>query len=900
MQKKSVWQRFGIFFYDKWRYTSLLIAVVAGFGLVAYTTMMRREGFPSVEIPVGFVQVVSLGSDAKSNDQTFALPIIEAAKQANGFKKVQASSSEQGSAVSITFKDGTDVQSELNKLEAGLKDKLPQNGARVVYVKINASKFTPEGDDLLVSVHDESSDAEAVDKKAAELASMIKSAGLSQVKDVHNFPSFERNVNPVTGESKISQVRFDRFYDQSSDKFLTSTLVGVTGVDKADQLKLYDQVNEFLHSARVKDANIDGEIALSFAENIREQISGLQRNLLEGLAVVLLVSFILISFRSSIVTALSMTITVLGTVAVLYAIGYSLNTITLFSLVLCLALIVDDTTIMVEAIDAGFKKGKKYRDTVLEAIGKVIRASATGTLATMLAFAPMLFIGGILGKFIKAIPVTIITSLGVSLLVSFIFIPLLKRATYGKIIKHKKREFHPAGKIEEALGNRLSSTLRWSDQTRQRRILMRLGAVMVGLSFLVAGGLIFSKVKFNIFPSPKDGTEIVVTAKVKNSEAASIDSTSAVTDRSLLLIKDVLGDDLRHLSLVGNSGSASSQGYGANIRLSPMNERKTGSVDLSRKLETELNASVPEMFFKVTPQGAGPPPGSFSVQVNADNEQQAYILANDVKKFLETTSIKRPDGSEAKFIESSVTPSVIVTRSGNQRVVTVDARFNADDTSALVQLGQKLVEDKYTAGYIKSIGAEQSNISFDFGFEEENQESFASMGKAAGPLFLAMFLIMAILFRSLLQPILILTALPFAFFGVAAGLYLTKNEISFFSMLGVFALIGISLNNTILLTDYANHSRDKGLKPSEAMAAAIKERLRPLLTTSITSVLALLPLALNDPFWEGLAYALIFGLISSTLLVLLVFPYFYLIDESFNSILGRVFRKVLRHKTRKA
>ena len=80
MQKKSVWQRFGIFFYDKWRYTSLLIAVVAGFGLVAYTTMMRREGFPSVEIPVGFVQVVSLGSDAKSNDQTFALPIIEAAK----------------------------------------------------------------------------------------------------------------------------------------------------------------------------------------------------------------------------------------------------------------------------------------------------------------------------------------------------------------------------------------------------------------------------------------------------------------------------------------------------------------------------------------------------------------------------------------------------------------------------------------------------------------------------------------------------------------------------------------------------------------------------------------------------------------------------------------------------
>jgi multidrug efflux pump subunit AcrB len=109
-------------------------------------------------------------------------------------------------------------------------------------------------------------------------------------------------------------------------------------------------------------------------------------------------------------------------------------------------------------------------------------------------------------------------------------------------------------------------------------------------------------------------------------------------------------------------------------------------------------------------------------------------------------------------------------------------------------------------------------------------------------------------------------------------------------MLGVFALIGISVNNAILLTDYANQARGEGASPAEAIAQALRARLRPLLTTSSTSILALLPLALNDPFWEGIAYTLIYGLLSSTLLVIFVFPYFFLIEEALRSRLRSIFR----------
>jgi HAE1 family hydrophobic/amphiphilic exporter-1 len=172
------------------------------------------------------------------------------------------------------------------------------------------------------------------------------------------------------------------------------------------------------------------------------------------------------------------------------------------------------------------------------------------------------------------------------------------------------------------------------------------------------------------------------------------------------------------------------------------------------------------------------------------------------------------------------------------------------------------------------------------------------MSKAAGPLFVVMIVAMALLFRSLLQSLLILTALPFAIFGVANGLYWSNNEISFFTMLGVFALIGISLNNTILLTDYANQAKARGKKSVAAMAEALRARFRPLLTTSVTSVLALLPLALNDPFWEGLAFALMFGLVSSTILVVIVFPYFYLIDESIGELFRRLRKRVVKTKRR--
>ena len=130
-------------------------------------------------------------------------------------------------------------------------------------------------------------------------------------------------------------------------------------------------------------------------------------------------------------------------------------------------------------------------------------------------------------------------------------------------------------------------------------------------------------------------------------------------------------------------------------------------------------------------------------------------------------------------------------------------------------------------------------------------------------------------------------AIPFSIFGIMLGLDITNNPISFFAMLGFFALVGLSIKNTILLTDYANQSRRSGLGAVDSAVAALEERFRPLFATSVTAVVSLIPLALSSPFWQGLTVLLIFGLLSSTFLVVVVFPYYYLGVEYLRLTVGQ-------------
>ncbi len=137
------------------------------------------------------------------------------------------------------------------------------------------------------------------------------------------------------------------------------------------------------------------------------------------------------------------------------------------------------------------------------------------------------------------------------------------------------------------------------------------------------------------------------------------------------------------------------------------------------------------------------------------------------------------------------------------------------------------------------------------------------------------YLILVGLFKSFIQPVVILLTVPLALVLVFPGLLLTNNPLSFFSGIGIIALTGVVVNDAIVLLDAINQYRQRGLSKHEAIVAGVKQRVKPILSTSITTIGGVLPLSIANPFMGPLGFALSFGLVSSTICTLYVIPIIY-------------------------
>ncbi len=868
--KKTLLQRFSLFFFDHPRTTLVGWVAIISFGFLSYSVLLQRQGFPSINLPFSTITGVYFVGDQAKVDKDVALPASKAILALPDVKTVNATSGANFVALQIEYKEGTDSKAGSAEAQKAVEALNLPESARLKFQAIDFSKYDNKYD-LLVSVYGpEASSSSDLQTQAATVAANLQ--GAAHVKTATVEPQTETAINPITGQPTTQVTSFDRTAVMQDGKlvFKKSVTVGVTTDADTDVLKLYDSVNDTLKKT---DGNINAVVSGSTAESVREQVNSLQSNLMEGLIIVAVISLLLISWRAGIATSLSMATVLLATIGSLKLFGYSLNTITLFALILSLALIVDDTTIVAEAIDAGQEEGLSKRETVALAIKRVARASTTGTLVTMLAFAPMLFIDGILGGFIRALPITIIASLAFSLLISLTFIPFLARWI---ILPNKKKgdkvgkmhSSNPVIRAEHFVSDGLSKIITWTRPKRKRKIGMALAAMALSLVALFGSFYYFGKLKFDIFPAGKDGNEMTVSISFKPGTPITV--AEATTDKANVIIANTVGDTVQQISY---TNMATSSNATAQVSLVPYQDREATAPEIQEKLTKALTGFDQNATLKVTVSGAGGPTEDqpFKVQINTTDAAKAAALSKELIAYMQSAELKRSNGTTAKFTNPQTSGNVTVTRKNGIQIFEVSAGFNADDTSALVNIGQSAVE--------KEFASQKDILKFDFGNESNNQDSFKSMLLAFPVLIVVMLILLIIQFRSLIQPLLILLAIPFSFLGVAFGLHLTNNPLSFFVMIGFFALIGIAVNNTIMLVDYANQSLKEGNGHIEAIASAVRHRFRPLLTTSLISIVALTPLAYNDPFWQSLAVTLIFGLMSSTFLVITVFPYFWLIAE---------------------
>lgn len=889
--------------YDHSRIAAIAWIVLAVFGILSYSVLLRREGFPSVNIPVTVISGAYLVNDATKVDSQVTKPISDIILKDDRVTSVQSQARGAFFTVIVQYEDGTDANRAASDLERALQQSADLPAQANYTFQSPQFGFTERGDDAVVTLHttepvgqEGQSDLSSLISQSEDLVAFIKQKNIEQVEDISVISPLSQGVNPATGLQTSRQSGFDRYAERTDGRteFYRSVAIGIMQKPGTDVIAMDDQLRQAVDEYNGSQSSTGARAVVSagFANDIKHQISELQRALLEGLIAVLIVGSILIAIRASIITVLSMLTVLAITVSVLFVVGYTLNTITLFSLILCLGLIVDDTIIMVEAIDAQRRRLKSARGIIRTATRKVSRAMVAATFTAALSFAPLIFVTGILGGFIRAIPVTVIISLLVSLLVALVFIPLFARyILLGKKQLGSGDAGEPAAKLESKIAGFIAKPMVWARGSTKRLVGVGSLAVLTGLLFIGAGALLARQVTFNIFPASKDTNGMAV--ELRMAPGTTIEAAEGTADRAGKIVADILGPNLEAASYYSVADERQAT---LTVMLTPYEDRDIRSPELVSQLNQAFD-NFDGATVEVRQLDAGPPPSAFTVQVAAQDRAAATDAANDIAAYLRGVVLTRTSGEQARLRDVTVADPAVISRADGRPYVAVTGNFEGTDTSTLVTLAQNAIASEFNAGRLQQYGLPADAIDYDLGQEQSNQDSFRALALAFPILLLVIYLLLAVQFRSLLQPLLIFMAIPFSLFGIALGLYLSDNPLSFFAMLGFFALIGLSLKNTILLTDYANQLRREGVSVVDAAIGALHERFRPLLATSLTAVVSLIPLAITSPFWEGLAIVLIGGLLSSTLLVVTVFPYYYLGAEFIRiKVGGAVARRLRRRK----
>ncbi|MEQ8842546.1 MAG: efflux RND transporter permease subunit [Acidimicrobiales bacterium] len=845
-------------------------------GSYAYADGLDREGFPPVNIPVVVAEATYFVDDPARVDAEIAIPFEAAYADVEGVDQIRTFARDNGFVGVVEFDSSFSSRDGVAALTAVAEPVLP-DVVDLTIEPVDATKFNDTYDIIVTIIGPDSASADTLQSQASRAADMLD--GLDEVSLAEPLDLLTASVNPTTAEEEIRRTSFTRYAEQGDTSSTESIGVGLIRNDDADvdTLEFSDAVQQRLDDGVGLDEGFRAVIGAEFADDIRAQLGSLTSNLLVGLVAVALISLLLIGWRAAVLTAAFMATVMLTSLIGLLLIGYSLNTITLFGLILTLGLLVDDAIVVSESVDANrdiaTNEDPREVGVIRAAVDRVGAASFAGTLSTLTVFAPMVFISGILGEFIRPIPVTVMLTLALSFLLSVTVIPTLgrvfilrgSRAT-GPVVRLQKRVARDLGRLAAyPAGHGWRGRVVWVG-------LVALAVAMIANSFGAAG-----RIGFNIFPPTKDSNALQIS--VDFDPGTTIDVARAIQADIDTIVLDVLGDDAERYQVV--SGNA--RGSFAFVDLVPMSDRGETSPGYVDRIE-QATAEVEGVRVVANPVDVGPPVDEFpfQVQIVFDEGQlaAAEALAMEVAEALPGSMIDKTTGDPTRFTTAFVASADQVWRTDGVPKLEVRAAFDTDDTTSNLTAAEDFVADRWPAADLEARGLDADALNFDFGLESDNQDDFASLGIALIFAIVLTLLFLVLQFRSLVQPLLVFLAVPFSFFGVFNLLERTDNSISFFVGVGFIALIGVAVNNTILLVDAANQARGRGGTPAEAIREAVERRFRPLVVTTATTVAGLLPLALSDPFWEALCFVLIGGLVSSTFLVLTAFPALYLAVET--------------------
>ncbi len=696
-------------------------------------------------------------------------------------------------------------------------------------------------------------------------------------------------------------------------------------------------------------------ITYDAGDDIAHDLKELSKVALETVVLVMILLFLTLGWRESLVAAASIPLSFLIAFIGLAASGNTINFISLFSLILAIGILVDSGIVVVEAIHTRLMTAGGKRQAAIQAIQEYAWPLIAGTLTTVAVFVPLFFLSGIVGKFIASIPFTVIFVLLASIFVALGLVPLL--AIYLIRKEPSRIELLQEGYNERAkawyekylrgiLGNR----------KKENRFLL----TMVGLFFLSLLLPMVGLVKVVFFPT--EDMDFVYIEIEKPLGTALTDTDLAVRE-----VEEMLYGDSRIESFVSDvgvgsafSGSGASGSNIGNITVNLASDRKEMSGEIVTSLREELSAITSARIVVSEPAGGPPTGAAISVTFVGEDlaslgtavDQGARVLS-DVAGTTNIDTSMKDDGSEfvvrldsARAAELGVSPLTVAEtlRGALFGVKATDIRDGATDIEVRTKLdlnpGYRDPSETANAtidavrsltvpgkngpiplSLIATITYEPANavirhedgtriatltadakaggnplmIASDFtkkmesvtlpegvnmkigGESEDVNQSFAEMGIALLAGAALMLAILVLEFNSFRHSLYLLSIIPLSLVGVFFGLLITGSPLSFPSMLGVIALAGVIINHAIILMDsVARIGKEHDTKSlTDVVVEAASSRFRPIVLTTITTVIGMVPLSLAAGIWGPLAFSIMFGLAWSMILTLVLVPVLY-------------------------
>ena len=744
-------------------------------------------------------------------------------------------------------------------------------------------------------------------------------------------------------------------------------------------------------------ADVEVRLVYSQAEQVENSVNRVKMTIIEGaLLTVLIVFLFLHSWRSTIITGLTLPIAVIATFIALYAFGFTLNMMTLMALSLCIGLLIDDAIVVRENIVRHLGMGKTHLAAAREGTDEIGLAVMATTFAIVAVFVPIAFMKGVVGQFFFQFGLTVAVAVLVSLFVSFTLDPMLSsvwrdppgsrfsrvpwlgrfmdrvervvewvHAVYGRLlewaISDAKRRLHiPVFGLWTALRTRRWGALKARRATISNRGIVLWTALLIfcsSFALLPFIGKEFSPQVDESFISLRLNTPVGTSLDFTDGKVREVEAVLKRFPEILLAMTSVGTQDGRNyarvnIKLTDRGERARSQkdlerdirkalqpipgielalGYDrpiwvnllgpdpdtlkqlinefaekvakvpgiADMETSEKAANPALSIRLNNDAAADLGISVQQVGATVRPLLAGETvtywlgPDGQNYEVNVQLPREGRRLASDLGNLYLSTNKRGPDGElrmvplrqVAEIVET--TSPQIIKRQDLQRRVALYANAEGRASGNVGDDVKKIVDaTTLPPGYRFTIAGQQ----------EDFAESASALAAALGLAIIFIYLVLASQFASFTQPIAIMASLPFTLIGVLLALLLTGTSMNIFSMIGFVMLMGLVTKNAILLVDFANRSRRGGAALHDALLLAGQVRLRPILMTTSAMIFGMLPLALglgeSGETQAPMGRAIIGGVITSTLLTLVVVPVIY-------TYLDRLFewRKV-RHAAR--